>query len=168
MGENVSPTKLSPICLLMQSRDKIASQTFKISCTRTQACVGKSIVHDCCIVCTLSNDSFAIPKITNKNKRFWATTYLMHFKCSLCIIKLAKWMTITFKEILICVVNTSNSLFQCKGLLECVSTNKGVNAQMSWDKLKAYALDRVKWVWTVCTCVIRNEVTSWMFLAFCL
>ena len=50
---------------------------------------------------------------------------------------------VLFKEILTCVVNTmSNSFFKCMDLLERVSTNKGVDAQMSLrDKLKAYAVE---------------------------
>lgn len=50
---------------------------------------------------------------------------------------------ILFKEIVTRVVNTtSNSFFIYMDLLERVSTNKGVDAQMSLrDKLKAYAVE---------------------------
>ena len=91
-------------------------------------------------------DSFAIPQITKRevlgnDDLFNAFRMFVRYHQTSQVED--NDIRILFKDILTRVVNTmNNSFFQCMDLLDRVSTNKGVDAQMSLrDKLKAYALE---------------------------
>ena len=131
----------------MLSRNQESYETFKIPHSWTQTAAGTyTTLHVHCMHRVSSLFSFIYQQITKKevlNNEDLLNSFQMFMRCHQSTHVDDKLTKILFREILTRVVNTmSNSFFQCMDMMERVSANKGVEAQMALrDKLKAYALE---------------------------